>query len=605
MIANINKDPKHSDQHGYSDFPMRQAIHTSMSVGEIMPAYIDVLSPGDKVDGTFNLNSRLLYLERPANEEIELHCDTFFVPIQQLFKPFEQVFYGISDFETDFIKPETGRELFPSASFNAIIDSQIVSERATKEFKNVNLEYVSRVKLFDALQYPVKALADEMLKPVEERAPSLARSTSIWFALAYQKIWYDHYRLTDRIGNDAQAYNCDSWFNTGAPFASIRVTHIFDPHLVPYNRDYFTHNFTSPLVSAGSSAAAGNGESLLASVDLGKVDSWLGTQDFRTVGVVASNNGSRTTDPQSSSSFAPSGVAPKVTSNSTLIYNTANIRAAFAVEKLLEVTRRAGKHYDKQTLAHFGVEVPKGTAGECFKIDEFTQPIVIGDIVASATTGDGSDGSSVLGELGGRGYTDTKAFNLNPHFNFEAKTHGILMSVVYFKPRCSYQQTGFNRLNKLLNRTDFFIPEFENLGMQPLFSYEALLDTVGVEGISILGWKYRYSEFKEKYDITRGAYLGDMSDWSSSRIFAESDAFGEAPSYYVQPDYLNPILSVQYGVGARTVANYGAWNRDQGQPVGTGAENYAQLYGQDPFVCDFFFYVKKVSKMSVYGLPNL
>lgn len=132
----------------------------------------------------------------------------------------------------------------------------------------------------------------------------------------------------------------------------------------------------------------------------------------------------------------------------------------------------------------------------------------------------------------------------------------------------------------------------------------AYLDMEGVEGISILGWKYRYSEFKEKYDITRGAYLGDMSDWSASRIFAETDAFGEAPSYYVQPDYLNPILSVQYGVGDVNVANYGGFWPDK-TTFKTAKEEYAQLYGQDPFVCDFFFHVKKVSKMSVYGLPNL
>ena len=36
----------------------------------------------------------------------------------------------------------------------------------------------------------------------------------------------------------------------------------------------------------------------------------------------------------------------------------ANIRAMFANEKLWSITGRAKKHYDDQTLAHFGFEVP-------------------------------------------------------------------------------------------------------------------------------------------------------------------------------------------------------------------------------------------------------
>ena len=599
--ASVKKDPSIRADLSYSPFPMEQTIHTSQTIGELMPYYMDILQPGDKVRCNANLNARLLYLERPANEHIRLHCEWYFVPLQQLYKPFEQVFYGINDFESSMFDPSQVDQYFPYISISDIqaklldpIWNGSHGTEKTHEFQDDNLLVASRCRLIDSLLYPVRRIGDSY-----GSAPSagLARNSTPWFALAYQKIWYDHFRLTDRIANNAKAYNMDTFYASQEKHLTDNaLAVIFAPHLVPWMRDYYTHNFVSPLVPAGGTTYRGM-TSILDGVDLGKVNTWLGLSDFQTATIGNLDQDIPQYD-NSGDAVNVFPVKPELQQDEPVEYqhfNTANIRAAFAVEKLLEVTRRAGKHYDKQTLAHFGVEVPKGVNGECFDLGGFTQDIMIGDIVASATTE-----QSTLGELGGRGYTDTGAQKAGRQVEFEAKTHGVLMALCWFEPVPSYQQVGIDRLCMLNERTDFAIPEFDKLGMQPMFGFESQFDNQGNDTY-FLGWKYRNAHFKEKHDVTRGAYLGAMSDWSASRAFANDV---QVDDYYVQPDYLNPILSVQYGEGNVKVANWGAYDILDNPDI-SGAARYSQLYGQDPFVCDFYFKVDKLSKMSTYGLPNL
>lgn len=637
--AKVTKDPIAKAHLAYSGFPMRQVLQTTCAVGELMPVYMDILSPGDKVHFSHNLNLRLNYLERPANENLTAHVDWFFVPLEQLFKPFGQMFYGISDFGSDLFAQGNAPSVFPSVTLKEVLD--VIKKYASKSVSGpaVSTEYltnsvevgaqtstygqyvVGMFRLMDSLGLPMIQLSDYWSSAWDSGkspayAANLSRKMSLWFPLAYQKIWYDHYRLADRVANDPKAYNVDSFYNySQTAFSAQTLEKIFQPHLVPWARDYFTHNFVSPIVPSNSAAKGDSspyGKSLLSQINLAKVNNWLGTNS-----IYAASYDNETGDYVSnvSAGYAPTTVVSWPSEglgyDEQPQFSVANIRAAFAVEKLLEVTRRAGKHYDKQTLAHFGVKVPQGVSGESYKLASFSQPIVIGDIVATAA-GESGDNQSVLGELGGRGYSDTDALNCKSKGSFEAKCHGVLMAVQYITPEVHYAQVGMNRLNKLIERTDFYIPEFENLGMQPMFGYEGFFYMENTSGSAytldtILGWKYRYAEFKEKYNVTRGGYLGTLSDWSASRVWKG----GGAASYYVNPSYLNPILSVFYSSG-QSVANYAYLLGVTPYPTSAvGSINtpaslfYAQVYSQDPFVMDMLFQVNKVSKMSVYGLPNL
>lgn len=631
----INKDPVSRSGVGYSDFPQTQHLSTSMTVGEMLPGFIDILQPGDKIKLSYNTVARLNYLERPAFEKVEICQDYFFVPMQQLYKPFEQIFYGISDFGTDFLQDTSiYNTKFPFVDIKTIVQALAQADKRTiynyysKEYDDIvypqessDVTQLKKVlatfRLLDACQFPMRKYAEAFEAVNSDILDdfNLTKTHSLWFLLAYQKIWYDHFRDTDRFENDPGAYNMDSWFygkrsegETLSKSIGVRdFIRIAQPHLCPWQNDYFIHNKVSPMINNASGLDPVRSDiSMLDRVDLGKVNSWLGVGNFSTL--VQAGDFSRDDiafDPAEDKAISVvPGPSPHPQNLPTAYFSTANMRAAFAVEKLLEVSRRSGKHYDKQTLAHFGVDVPTGTAGECYWISHKSQPVAIGDIVATATTGSSED-SSFLGELGGRGYSNTEAFNIDTLGEFEAKTHGVLMSIIYIRPKATYQQTGINRLTKLINREDFVIPELENLGMQPLFGFESNYYVTRDQSADqeqndkIRGWKYRYAEFKERYDIARGSILGNYADWSAATVFQGDTIRPQA--YYVHPDYLNAILSVQYygGEYGQNVANYDI------DFDASGAQIYAQVYSQDPFVLDIEYNYLKISKMSKFGLPQL
>ena len=100
----------------------------------------------------------------------------------------------------------------------------------------------------------------------------------------------------------------------------------------------------------------------------------------------------------------------------------AQVRASFAMDKLLRVVNRAGKHVDDQLFAQFGVRVPQGVSGEVYKIKSYHSLFHIGEVIQSATTVD-SDGNDIpLGEMAGRGVS---VLNGNDKFSFIAPCHGI------------------------------------------------------------------------------------------------------------------------------------------------------------------------------------
>lgn len=325
---------------------------------------------------------------------------------------------------------------------------------------------------------------------------------------------------------------------------------------------------------------------------MNKVNQWL-TNMKRTYSIDSSGNDQGRDATTVAIDHNNGGVNPRELQAFEL--NAANVRTLFAADKLLEVTRRAGKHYDAQTLAHFGVQVPDMIEGQAIRLGHHSQDIIIGDVVSTAQTD-----STPLGEIAGKGYS---AQGSKP-VDFTAPCHGVLMAIYSCVPNLDYYQEGMDKLNALIEKSDFFIPEYDNLGMQPLFGYQAFAD-MGQEiapmqgykpetwNTSILGWQYRYMEFKQKFNRIFGGLKYTQKHWTVGRNSGDAAA-STADKYYHDPGALNTVMEYPY---------LGGWddNQSPSQPV----DSPAKLYERDPLIHEIFFDVKKASKKSPYGLMNL
>lgn len=589
-MANVLNNPTHVAKIGYNGFDMSQLVKFSSSVGQLLPIYYDVLSPGDKVRCSTELKTRTQPLDSAAMMHVTEHLDWFFVPMQQIFKPFESYYYGIQDFDTDFydsnFTPATNH--FPIFNVNELLRNSL-TQNNFDAFGISN--YANTLRLCDCLGYPVKKFirGDD-----DGDAVNLNVSTFPIFALAYQKIYSDYFRLSDRETNNPQLYNVDSLAQVGY-IPNSRAAGIFTLRYRPWKRDFLTNIFVSPLM--GSNGVG----SLNGATFNNEVNQWLTSLGFVDTGLAA-DDGDLGIDREFPSSvlFNPSSDDSGSFNLTNSSFSPANIRTMFAVEKLLEITRRAGKHYDKQTLAHFGVDVPTGTSGECFYLGEHTQDLQIGDVIATAQTDD-----TPLGEIAGKGYSFAKSNDIT----FEAKTHGVLMCIYSAVPEVDYQNLMLDKLNCLVRPTDWFKPEFDNLGMQPLFQYQSEINSNYTD---ILGWQYRYSELKTKYNRVWGSLIGSNKNWTTAR---EGLNGNELSQFLINPKFLNSVMVYAYQ-NPWYIMNWQSGEKGDDLPLPDGATSapnvdvtqeiaYSMLYDSDPLLHECYFNVFKSSKMSTYGLFNL
>lgn len=153
--------------------------------------------------------------------------------------------------------------------------------------------------------------------------------------------------------------------------------------------------------------------------------------------------------------------------------------------------------------------------------------IQIGDVTSQADTKTSSNGA-YLGEYAGKALGAS-----NGHFEFETKDHGLLFITQEILVRSSYVQ-GIKPEFQLLDRFDFFQPEFDNLGMTPISTRELVFDRN--DGIvpedNVFGFTPTYSKYKYCNDTLSGDFIipslgggldGNLSSWWLSRYFTESE----------------------------------------------------------------------------------
>lgn len=694
-MASIFQNPETRVEKGYNGFDMSKTVTFTSSVGQLLPVFSMLCSPNDKVRYGVKMFSRTQDLETAAFVRIKEHVDYFFVPLTQLFQTFESVRYGIQDLKSSMYDLEnfvpnmqipwfvytsdffTDEDFFgdfenhyDATSLSGILpvdmfyQPKILNAARLFSLLGVDPTPLERMQLFvqdgDGSHYIANASIEmsanshfalgidtdkntgddtydasliDFSTNINKLIQNIPASNLLKFA-AYQKIWFDCYRLTDYDANDPSCYNLDKFYNTPELSSYFEdLSKFFTLRYRPWKKDLFTSIVPSPLFNAESlNSLLGNnfGEEREGAAYT-DINNWLAPTNIRAIG----NDGQPIQDDNASSvSFTA--------------LNTSNIRAAFAVDRLLDVLRRTPKHYDKMTEAFFGVKPNYGLSGEVLRLGSDTSEINIDQVVSTADTE-----QSPLGAIGGKGYGAYSTDNLN---EFTAPCDGIFMAIYSAVPDADYLDTSIQRENTYLDMFDFYNPVMDELGMQPLFNYQLPIDkrytdgagyfgsVAGSSGTEMLGWQYRYSELKSKYDTVHGGFKYDMSHWVSVRNFRPEltlNAEISDPARTVSADYeLNALTGVGYQFNKRemyinpsyldtvmlvndlpyseriyntTIADMFKGLQDYGDKEEEvqsflfqfNRMRISDFYQRDPLLHRFEFMVHKASKMSTYGLPNL
>ena len=232
--------------------------------------------------------------------------------------------------------------------------------------------------------------------------------------------------------------------------------------------------------------------------------------------------------------------------------STSDIRAMFALEKMMERTRAAnGLDYSNQIAAHYGFKVPESRRDVAQFIGGVDNTIVINEVMSTANSSiDGtSKTGSVVGQVFGKGIGTMSSGRID----FEAKEHGMIFCIYSISPQVDYDARQFDPFNRKFKREDYFQPEFENLGYQPLIQSDVCFGGSFLDGVkfanTILGYTPRYSEYKTSRDMLFNQFMtgGSLNAWTTPRNnYTSKKAALSVPDLLIDPNVLYPIFGLKY-----------------------------------------------------------
>lgn len=526
-------------------FDLSQKHLFTAHAGMLLPVMTMDLIPHDHVSIQATDFMRCLPMNSAAFMSMRSVYEFFFVPYSQLWHPFDQFITGMNDYRSVLYS-----NLYKSKA------AQKVPSFLRKDLNNVfapngflgqinsqpdMFGYGSRdnfLRLLDLLGYGVYVNADgTQRKEAFTKLLNDKEKLSLFRLAAYQKIYNDFYRNTTYEPVEVDSYSLDDITDTvtsTAAFKRFGKLRYRNAQL-----DYFTNLRPTPLFDFANPGFNGIGSS--------ERQAFFTQGDSRII-------------PQADGDYTNITFPTFKDGNDTRgMLDVSSIRNAFALDKLMRITQRAGKTYAEQIKAHFGYEVSEGRDGRVNYLGGFDSNIQVGDVTQmSGTTASPEQGVSIkhggyLGRVTGKAQGSGTG-----HIEFDAHEHGILMCIYSLVPDMQYDSTRVDPFVTKLSRGDFFMPEFEDLGMQPLQT--RFISDSGNQKEQFKGWQPRYSEYKTALDINHGQFANGqpLSYWTVGRGRSGEtlDTFDIA-SLKINPRWLDSIFAVNYNGSQLTDCVFG------------------------------------------------
>lgn len=527
------------------------------SVGMLLPCFCKEVNPNEH----FRINPQMFLRTVPMNSaayvRLKQYCEFYFVPYRLLWRSFPQFISGTSNPFSMAIRDGSKENTVPFIKLQTILN---LLKNTTAEPDSAGYPFKGgAVRLLDLLGYGINAVnVDSLISASASK--EFDSSFSIFRLAAYQKIYSDYYRNPDYESINVQSFNFDG--TLGSVEVSAPITSQFFLRYRDWKKDYF--NVVKPSFQGSDF-----------------MSSTLSPITF------ASPSGStvRSTLPDSyhfNNDFL-GGVSTIVDPSTTgLRLTVSNLRSAYALDKLyrLMVSAKDGS-YSEQMKVRFGIDAPDDDWKSQF-IGAIDAPITISEVETTADTYDGNDIGSAAGTLYGKGSSLS-----NGNIDFTAKEHGVIMGIFSILPECDYASNMIDPFNVKLQRSDFFQPEFADLGKQPTPLYQFMFDKDTDMSI-VLGYNLRYAEYKTSIDSVHGVFNGASSVDKSNQSY----------NAWVAPR--NTPLA-QYSNGA-TVSFFKALPSVLNSVM---VQQYDGTETSDQFLVNANFNVQAIRPMSIYGEPSL
>ena len=638
-----------------SGFDLSRRICFTSKAGELLPVYYKLVYPGDK----FNIRHQLFTRTQPVNTaaytRIREYLDWYFVPLRLINKNLPQALMNMqnnpvqaSDIGTNKIVTNDipwcilgGHGVGFDHGLWSILWSMYHGD-SSADIPVVNNFFgfnagTCGAKLAMMLRYGNFFPSDFVPSSTSSGELSLGLSTDPNFSFqgynthysvnilpfaAYQKIYADHFRISQWEQNEPYTYNFD-WYSGGSIFSSfsgsaglqsfkeyVSGNNLFTLRYANWPKDLFmgvmpnsqlgevsvvkvfsdstTRSYPVSLFSrvsssdgvnklgAAVSAAPFNKASSVGASSSSSYSIDFGTQEWDKTTNAMNWIGARNIGESHMGVTIPG-------SQLAASFSVLQLRMAEAVQRYREVSQVADQTARDQIYAHFGVSLSPALSDTCFRIGGSASNIDISEVVNTFLGPDTETEANIKGKGVGSGQGGV---------NFSSDEYGVLMAIYHVVPLLDYVITGQPQDLLYTNTADLPFPEFDSIGMQSLhfgrfFNYKSDKFTFDPTS-SVMGYTPRFIDLKTDYDEVYGAFRSTLKSWV-------------AP---LDPEYLSKWIDSTVSAGQTYYSlNYGFFKVNPSVLDSIFKVKADSSMDTDQFLSSLYLDVKAVRNFDYDGMP--
>nr|DAW36834.1 MAG TPA: Major capsid protein [Microviridae sp.] len=489
-------------------FNRDQTILTTFDSGKLIPFYVDEVLPGDTFDVNTAAIIRMTTPKYPVFDDAFIDFYFFYCPNRILWDNFK---YFMGEVESTPWMPTKNYKV-PK-----------IKMKATNEALKVPYEG----SILDYMGVPTKIIGGEN-KEVEINALPIR---------AYVKIWNEFFR-DENVDNAAaiKTNDEDILYQDTPKETTIEETlknAIHGGRCLPVNKfhDYFTSCLPYPqrgpevtLPMSGNALVKAYSDREVKTEAGMSIESFTntrnptGTTKAQLYGINTIGSGKETPLEWSIGTGMSTEERYLGADLSTVTAATINdLRKAVAVQQYYEALARGGSRYREQVqtlwnvvISDKTVQIPEYLGGGRYHIN-------INQIIQ--TSGQQTNTDTPIGETGAMSVTPINESSFTKSF----EEHGFVIGVCCVRHNHSYQQ-GLERFWSRTDRLDYYVPQFANLGEQPVKKKEIML-TGNATDEETFGYQEAWADYRMKPNrvsgLMRSNATGSLDFWHYADNYSE------------------------------------------------------------------------------------
>ena len=471
-------------------FNRDQTILTTFDSGKLIPFYVDEVLPGDTFSVDTTAIIRMTTPKYPVFDDAFIDFYYFYTPNRILWDNFKR-----------FMGEVESTPWMPEKKYSVpIIGVNTDASAPTKTQPDEN-------SILDYMGVPTKVAGGFKINALPVRA--------------YVMIWNEFFR--DENVDNAAVFKTDDngvkyKYSKGAEdtMENALKNAITGGNLLPVNKfhDYFTSCLPYPQRGPDVTLPMTGNAPVRIGGTKGEYEDFTGSVEMTVGTTIASNKPgtlrytNATGAPGEKKAMIFSGVETSSGESGTggwmyadLASVTAatinDLRKAVAVQQYYEALARGGSRYREQvqalwdvTISDKTVQVPEYLGGGRYHIN-------INQIVQ--TSGQQGNNDTPIGETGAMSVTPINESSFTKSF----EEHGFIIGVCCVRHNHSYQQ-GLERFWSRSDRLDYYVPQFANLGEQPVKKKEIYLNGLSSKDEETFGYQEAWADYRMKPNRVSG-----------------------------------------------------------------------------------------------------